>query len=109
MQIITADQVPVVDNPHSLDVRHLHKTDDVAATQITLQPGEVVKPNKAPVDAFSCVLDHMEQPDTSARSQALVCRCGERDGRPRPREGAGMQERTFIGLDVRPFGPGRSA
>ena len=52
MQTITADQIPIADNPHGVDVRHLYKTDDVVVTQITLQPGEVVKPHKAPVDAF---------------------------------------------------------
>ena len=57
MQTITADQIPVADNPHGVDVRHLYKTDDVVVTQITLQPGEVVKPHKAPVDAFFYVLE----------------------------------------------------
>ena len=57
MQTITADQIPVADNPHGVDVRHLYKTDDVVVSQITLQPGEVVKPHKAPVDAFFYVLE----------------------------------------------------
>ena len=57
MQTITADQIPVADNPHGVDVRHLYKTDDVVVTQITLQPGEAVKPHKAPVDAFFYVLE----------------------------------------------------
>ena len=57
MQTITADQIPVADNPHGVDVRHLYKTPDVVVTQITLQPGEVVKPHKAPVDAFFYVLE----------------------------------------------------
>ena len=57
MQIITADQIPVADNPHGVDVRHLYKTKDVVVSQITLQPGEVVKPHKAPVDAFFYVLE----------------------------------------------------
>jgi quercetin dioxygenase-like cupin family protein len=57
MQTITADQIPVADNPHGVDVRHLYKTADVVVTQITLQPGEAVKPHKAPVDAFFYVLE----------------------------------------------------
>ena len=57
MQIITADQIPVADNPHGVDVRHLYKTKDVVVSQITLQPGEIVKPHKAPVDAFFYVLE----------------------------------------------------
>lgn len=57
MQIITADQIPVADNPHGVDVRHLHKTKDVVVSQITLQPGEIVKPHQAPVDAFFYVLE----------------------------------------------------
>jgi quercetin dioxygenase-like cupin family protein len=57
MKTITPDQVPVADNPHGVDVRHLHATPHVVATMITLQPGEVVKPHKAPVDAFFYVLE----------------------------------------------------
>ena len=57
MQTITADKVPLADNPHGVDVRHLYKTDDVVVTQITLQPGGAVKPHKAPVDAFFYVLE----------------------------------------------------
>ena len=57
MQIITADQIAVADNPHGVDVRHLYKTKDVVVSQITLEPGEVVKPHKAPVDAFFYVLE----------------------------------------------------
>ena len=26
MKMITADQIPLADNPHGVDVRHLHKT-----------------------------------------------------------------------------------
>jgi quercetin dioxygenase-like cupin family protein len=57
MKTITADQVPVADNPHGVDVRHLYGIPPVMVSQITLQPGEVVKPHKAPVDAFFYVLE----------------------------------------------------
>lgn len=57
MKTITADQFPVADNPHGVDVRHIHSTKDVVVSQITLQAGEVVKPHKAPVDAFFYVLE----------------------------------------------------
>jgi mannose-6-phosphate isomerase-like protein (cupin superfamily) len=57
MRAITADQLPIADNPHGVDVRHLYKTADVVVTQITLEPGEVVKPHQAPVDAFFYVLE----------------------------------------------------
>ena len=57
MQTITAGQVPVADNPHGVDVRHLFKTAHVVVSQITLEPGEVVKPHKAPVDVFFYVLE----------------------------------------------------
>ena len=57
MQTITAGQIPVADNPHGVDVRHLHSTPHVVVSQITLEPGEVVKPHKAPVDAFFYVLE----------------------------------------------------
>jgi quercetin dioxygenase-like cupin family protein len=57
MQTITAAQTAVADNPHGVDVRHLYSTPHVVASQITLEPGEVVKPHKAPVDAFFYVLE----------------------------------------------------
>jgi len=57
MQTITADQISVADNPHGVDVRHLHKTPHVVVSQIALEPGEVVKPHKAPVDVFFYVLE----------------------------------------------------
>ncbi len=57
MQTITAEQKTVADNPHGVDVRHLHTTPHVVVSQITLEPGEVVKPHKAPVDAFFYVLE----------------------------------------------------
>jgi quercetin dioxygenase-like cupin family protein len=57
MQPITADQIPVADNPHGVDVRHLFKTAHVVVSQITLEPGEAVKPHKAPVDVFFYVLE----------------------------------------------------
>ena len=57
MQTITAQQFPVADNPHGVDVRHLHTPPHVVVSQITLAPGEVVKPHKAPVDAFFYVLE----------------------------------------------------
>jgi quercetin dioxygenase-like cupin family protein len=57
MQTLTADQTPLADNPHGVDVRHLYQTADVVVSQITLEPGEVVKPHKAPVDAFFYVVE----------------------------------------------------
>ena len=57
MQTITAAQRPIADNPHGVDVRHLHSTPHVVVSQITLEQGEVVKPHKAPVDAFFYVLE----------------------------------------------------
>jgi len=57
MQTITAEQTAVADNPHGVDVRHLRTTPHVVVSQITLEPGEVVKPHKAPVDAFFFVLE----------------------------------------------------
>ncbi len=57
MQTITADLLPVADNPHGVDVRHLHTSPHVVVSQITLEPGEAVKPHKAPVDAFFYVLE----------------------------------------------------
>ena len=57
METITAEQTAVADNPHGVDVRHLYSTPDVMVSQITLEPGEVVKPHKAPVDVFFYVLE----------------------------------------------------
>jgi len=57
MQTITASQTAVTDNPHGVDVRHLYTTAHVVVSQITLEPGEVVRPHKAPVDVFFYVLE----------------------------------------------------
>jgi quercetin dioxygenase-like cupin family protein len=57
MQTITAEQTAVADNPHGVDVRHLYSSPHVVVSQITLEPGEVVKPHKAPVDVFFYVVE----------------------------------------------------
>ena len=57
MHTITAEQTPVADNPHGVDVRHLYQDPHVMVSQITLEPGEVVKPHKAPVDVFFYVVE----------------------------------------------------
>ena len=57
MLTITAGEIIVADNPHGVDVRHLYSTPHVVVSQITLEPGEVVKPHKAPADAFFYVLE----------------------------------------------------
>lgn len=57
MKIITPGQIPVADNPHGVDVRHLYANPHVAVSQITLRPGEVVKPHKPPVDVFFYILE----------------------------------------------------
>ena len=77
MQAITADQIAVADNPHGVDVRHLYSTPHVVVSQITLEPGEVVKPHKAPVDAFFYVLEgtpsiEIEGETVAAAPDALV-------------------------------------
>lgn len=57
MQTITAEQTAVADNPHGVDVRHLYSSAHVVVSQITLEPGEVVKPHKAPVDVVFYVVE----------------------------------------------------
>jgi quercetin dioxygenase-like cupin family protein len=57
MQTITADQTAVADNPHGVDVRHLYSTPHVMVSQITLEPGEAVRPHAAPVDVFFYILE----------------------------------------------------
>jgi len=72
MKAITADQFPVADNPHGVDVRHIHSTKDVVVSQITLRPGEVVKPHKAPVNAFFYVLEGMPQVEIEGESMTAA-------------------------------------
>jgi len=72
MQMITADQIPLADNPHGVDVRHLYKTKDVVVSQFTLQPGEVVKPHKAPVDVFFYVLEGAPQIEIEGETVAAA-------------------------------------
>lgn len=57
MQPIRADQLPVADNTHGVDVRHLHATAHIFMSQITLQPGEAVEPHAPPVDVCFYVLE----------------------------------------------------
>jgi len=52
MRSTQADQVPPARDPHKVDIRHMHETPHVVVSQIALQPGEAVRPHKAPVDAF---------------------------------------------------------
>jgi quercetin dioxygenase-like cupin family protein len=72
MQSITADQVPVADNPHGVDVRHLFKRPHVVRYQHTLQPGEAVKPHKAPVDVFFYVLEGTPSIDIEGETATLA-------------------------------------
>ena len=72
MQSITADQVPVADNPHGVDVRQLFKTAHVVVSQITLEAGEVVKPHKAPVDAFFYVLEGIPSIDIEGEAAEVA-------------------------------------
>jgi quercetin dioxygenase-like cupin family protein len=77
MQTITASRTAVADNPHGVDVRHLYTTPNVVVSQITLEPGEVVKPHKAPVDVFFYVLEgepvvEIEGETTAAPPDTLV-------------------------------------
>ena len=72
MKAITADQFPIADNPHGVDVRHLHKTKDVVVSQITLQVGESVNPHKAPVDAFFYVLEGEPQVEVEGETVTAV-------------------------------------
>ena len=72
MQSITADQIPVADNPHGVDVRHLFQSPHVMVSQITLEPGEVVKPHKAPVDVFFYVLEGTPSIDVEGEVVAVA-------------------------------------
>jgi quercetin dioxygenase-like cupin family protein len=72
MPSITAGQTPVADNPHGVDVRHLYKNPHVAVSQITLEPGEVVKPHKAPVDVFFYVLEGTPTIETGEETLAAA-------------------------------------
>jgi quercetin dioxygenase-like cupin family protein len=60
-----------------VDVRHLYATPHVMVSQITLEPGELVKPHKAPVDVFFYVLEgvptvEIEGEVTAAQPDTLV-------------------------------------
>ena len=72
MQTITADQVPVADNPHGVDVRHLFRTAHVVVSQITLEPGEIVRPHKAPVDVFFYILEGTPSIDIEGETATLA-------------------------------------
>lgn len=52
--ILTA---PLKDTPHKVDVRQMYSKPDAQVMQITLKPGESLKPHKTPVDVFFYVLE----------------------------------------------------
>jgi quercetin dioxygenase-like cupin family protein len=72
LQCITADQIPVADNPHGVVVRHLFQTPHVMVSQITLEPDEAVKPHTAPVDVFFYVLEGTPSIDVEGEVVAVA-------------------------------------
>ena len=57
MKIIQVSETPIVETPHKVDVRKLYDKESAQAMNITLQPGEALKPHITPVDVFFFVLE----------------------------------------------------
>lgn len=72
METITAAQTPVADNPHGVDVRHLYSIPEVMVSQMTLDPGEVVRPHKAPVNVFFYVLEGTPTVDIEGEAREVA-------------------------------------
>jgi quercetin dioxygenase-like cupin family protein len=50
-------EVEKVNNPHKVESRNIHSTDDLSVTIVTLQPGEKLKKHITPVDVLFYVLE----------------------------------------------------
>jgi quercetin dioxygenase-like cupin family protein len=48
---------PFKNTPHKVDVREMYSQPDAQVMHITLQPGELLKPHKTPVDVFFYILE----------------------------------------------------
>ena len=57
MKAIELKDIPKIDNPHKVEVRKFHETENVQAVQITLLPGENLKKHTTAVDVFFYVLE----------------------------------------------------
>ena len=73
MRTITASECPVAENPHGVDVRHIYSTADVMVSQITLAPGEAIKPHSPPVGVFFYVLEGAVQVEIDGESSLVAC------------------------------------
>jgi len=57
MKSVHLSTAPLKDTPHKVEVRQMYNQPDAQVMQITLQPGESLKPHKTPVDVFFYVLE----------------------------------------------------
>lgn len=57
MKSVHISNAPLKDTPHKVEVRQMYSQPDAQVMQITLQPGESLKPHKTPVDVFFYVLE----------------------------------------------------
>ncbi|MBN2777717.1 MAG: cupin domain-containing protein [Bacteroidales bacterium] len=57
MKTVKYKDCPIIDTPHKIDARKMYDKDSAQAIQITLKPGEALKPHITPVDVFFYVLE----------------------------------------------------
>ncbi|MDP2424227.1 MAG: cupin domain-containing protein [Bacteroidales bacterium] len=57
MKIINWREQQIKENPHEVDVRLLYDKPEAQALQVTLHPGEHLKPHITPVDVFFLVIE----------------------------------------------------
>ncbi|PLX08276.1 MAG: cupin domain-containing protein [Marinilabiliales bacterium] len=57
MNITEYKDCPIIETPHKVDARKMYDKDSAQAIQITLHPGEALKPHITPVDVFFYILD----------------------------------------------------
>ncbi|WP_462281283.1 cupin domain-containing protein [Salinivirga cyanobacteriivorans] len=67
----------IKENPHGLDVREVYHHSNAQIMHINLNPGEVVKPHKTPVDVFFVVMEgeiefNIGDEINSAEKEAIV-------------------------------------
>ncbi|HBS86826.1 MAG: cupin [Bacteroidetes bacterium GWF2_38_335] len=57
MKIVNPNDLEIKQTPHGVDVRMLYDKETAQAVQITLKPGEALKPHITPVDVFFFILE----------------------------------------------------
>ncbi len=57
MKVIKVEGLPLIQNPHGVDVRKVYENDILEVMHITLKPGDHLVKHQLPVDVFFFILE----------------------------------------------------